>query len=214
MRMVGVSVRFIEHDFQGRSKFFANPDGIGESEGDAWDVEGYLATQPQFNIRTHSEKSKTPQSWLDRLKITRRDIGIDGIFETRDGRLGAQQSKFRADGHRTRLDEGVNKLDSRAKHADVRIYVTNARSYDDTDGNLVQSFHWIGGNTFEQLQPMDFDNIAQWIEGDEKQRIRKTPDGDRDRGQAQAIESVVQGQMDLHIMTDARWSLFLQQVKR
>ena len=177
----------------------ANDRGDREKvKGDAWEifVEGYLATQPQFNVRTHKEKSAAPQSWLDRLRITRRDIGIDGIFETRDGRLGAQQSKFRANGHRTSLTEGVDRLDSRAEHANVRIYVTNARSYDDTEvGNLVRQgrVHWIGGNIFEQLQPANFDNIAQWIEGAATPRIRKTPDGDRNRGQAQAIEHVVRG---------------------
>ena len=71
---------------------------ITRVKGDAWEifVEGYLATQPQFNVGTHREKSAVPQSWLNRLRITRRDIGIDGIFETGDGRLGAQQSKFRS----------------------------------------------------------------------------------------------------------------------
>jgi len=190
---------FDELEFRIRSSPDANDRGDREKvKGDAWEifVEGYLATQPQFNVRTHKEKSTAPQSWLDRLRITRRDIGIDGIFETRDGRLGAQQSKFRANGHRTSLTEGVDRLDSRAEHADVRIYVTNARSYDDTEvGNLVRQgrVHWIGGNTFEQLQPADFDNIAQWIEGADTPRIRKTPDGDRNRGQAQAIEHVVRG---------------------
>lgn len=190
---------FDELEFRIRSSPDANDRGDREKvKGDAWEifVEGYLATQPQFNVRTHKEKSTAPQSWLDRLRITRRDIGIDGIFETRDGRLGAQQSKFRAKGHRTSLTEGVDRLDSRAEHADVRIYVTNARSYDDTEvGNLVRQgrVHWIGGNTFEQLQPADFDNIAQWIEGADTPRIRKTPDGDRNRGQAQAIEHVVRG---------------------
>jgi|GEM_PF-2129479 len=190
---------FDELEFRIRSSPDANDRGDREKvKGDAWEifVEGYLATQPQFNVRTHKEKSAAPQSWLDRLRITRRDIGIDGIFETRDGRLGAQQSKFRANGHRTSLTEGVDRLDSRAEHADVRIYVTNARSYDDTEvGNLVRQgrVHWIGGNTFEQLQPADFDNIAQWIEGADTPRIRKTPDGDRNRGQAQAIEHVVRG---------------------
>ncbi|MGD0651406.1 MAG: hypothetical protein ABSA97_09765 [Verrucomicrobiia bacterium] len=69
-----------------------------EERGDAFEVfaEAYLATQPTPQAKEVWPFDVIPPSLKDRLALGRgRDMGVDGVFETRLGEFNAYQVKFR-----------------------------------------------------------------------------------------------------------------------
>lgn len=135
--------------------------------GNAFEVftEAYLATQRPHDAHTLWPQSAAPTAVLQRLGLTVRDNGVDGVLQSPVGLLSVYQAKFRSGRAALtwrELSTFIGLADSSQIHS--RILFTNS---DDIPAlmNERRGFFCIRGADLERLDELDFIAIERWLAG-------------------------------------------------
>lgn len=146
-------------------------------KGDCFEVfaEAYLATQRQHDAEKIWPLCTAPLDVLQKLRLTEKDYGVDGVFRTLLGHHNAYQVKFRSG--RTpltwrELSTFIGLADS--PHIRSRILITNC---DDLPAvlNERQGFFCIRGSDLDRLEAEDFRAIEAWLAESAFELPKKTP---------------------------------------
>src|SRR2546425_760619 len=135
-----------------------------QERGDAFEVftEGYLATQPIARAKTVWPFDAIPLPVKKRLALGMgRDMGVDGVFETRVGEYNAYQVKFRSGRPSLTWDE-LSTFMGLTDQVTQRVIITNC---DDLPSviNERKGFYCIRGNDLDKLEATDFEAIQFWL---------------------------------------------------
>jgi predicted helicase len=147
-----------------------------QERGAAFEVfaEAYLATQPAPQAEQVWPFDALPATLKERLALGKgRDMGVDGVFETRLGEFNAYQVKFRAGRTPLTWDE-LSTFMGLADQVSERVLFTNS---DDLPSlmNERHKFYCIRGSDLDKLEPDDFKAIQAWLQGVTVARERKQP---------------------------------------
>ena len=159
-------------------KLFENLTGFNELEsrisalptkqerGDAFEVfaEAYLATQAIAQAKQVFPFDAIPLPIRTQLALdTERDMGVDGVLETRLGEYQAYQVKFRSGRSALRWDE-LSTFMGLTDQVALRVLFTNC---DDLPSlmNERKGFYCIRGSDLDRLAPADFQTILRWLKG-------------------------------------------------
>ena len=147
-----------------------------QERGGAFEVfaEAYLATQPTQQARQVWPFAALPPSLKQRLGLGRgRDMGVDGVFETRLGRFNAYQVKFRT-GRTSLTWQELSTFMGLSDQVSERVLFTNS---DDLPAVMNQrhDFYCIRGSDLDKLEPRDFEAIWAWLQGAAVSREKKQP---------------------------------------
>ena len=133
--------------------------------GAAFDVfaEAYLATQRQHNAAKVWPGASVPTTVLQKLRLTNKDYGVDGVFETSAGELNTYQVKFRS-GRANLVWSELSTFTglSDSPNISARVLITNS---DSVSGVALDrhSFFCIRGTDLDRLQLADFSAIEAWL---------------------------------------------------
>jgi superfamily II DNA or RNA helicase len=159
-------------------KLFENIPGFNELEsrisalptkqerGEAFEVfaEAYLATQAIAQAKQVFPFDAIPLPIRTKLALdTERDMGVDGVLETRLGDYQAYQVKFRSGRSALRWDE-LSTFMGLTDQVALRVLFTNC---DDLPSlmNERKGFYCIRGSDLDRLAPADFQTILRWLKG-------------------------------------------------
>ena len=120
-----------------------------KQRGDAFEVfaEALLATQNKYQAKIVWPDTKIPPQIAKKLLLPSRDMGVDGVVETRSGELIAYQVKFRS--NRPLLLWGeLGTFFGLSEKADHRIVITNCDDLADVAKNR-PNFSSVRGNMLE-----------------------------------------------------------------
>ena len=143
--------------------------------GDAFEVfaEAYFATQKLSQAEEVWPDKAIPISLRNNLGLTSRDMGVDGIFCTKESHYHAYQAKFRSG--RTSLNwEELSTFMGLSDRVKERVLFTNstelpALMQDRTD------FYAVKGNDLDALEESDFQCIEEWLKSGTFVFKRKEP---------------------------------------
>jgi len=169
-------------------KLFENITGFNELEsrisalptkqerGDAFEVfaEAYLATQAIAQAKQVFPFDAIPLPIRTKLALdTERDMGVDGVLETRLGDYQAYQVKFRSGRSALRWDE-LSTFMGLTDQVALRVLFTNC---DDLPSlmNERKGFYCIRGSDLDRLAPADFQTILRWLKGSFVSVQKKAP---------------------------------------
>jgi len=105
----------------------------------------FFILDPVFQFKEVYRQKEIPPSILDRLGYPGiKDIGIDGVALSNDGKITAYQAKFRSDRNNTPTLSELSTFFTMSDRADWRITITNAHKlpssiHDRTRQNCVLS---------------------------------------------------------------------------
>ena len=143
--------------------------------GDAFEVfaEAYFATQKLSQAAEIWPDKAIPVSLRDNLGLTSRDMGVDGIFRTKEDHYHAYQVKFRS-GRTSLTWEELSTFMGISDRVKERVLFTNsidlpALMQDRTD------FYAIKGNDLDALDKTDFQCIEEWLKSGSIVFKRKDP---------------------------------------
>jgi len=146
-----------------------------EERGDAFEVfaEAYFNTQCLHQAEEVWPCSELPHNTQLELGLPSTDMGIDGVFKTRDGKYHAYQVKYRAN----RLDLNWEELSTFMGLSDKtykRVLFTNSNDISYVMDKR-SNFYSIKGNDLDRLDQSDFQMIENWLKTGLASRIQKTP---------------------------------------
>lgn len=147
-----------------------------KDKGDAFEVfaEAYLATQKTTQAKNVWPFEAAPISILEKFSLnTKRDMGVDGIVEKHQQKYSAYQVKFRTERSPLTWDE-LSTFMGLADYVDERILFTNSVELPDLM-NQRKSFYCIRGTDLDRLDENDFKIILQFLLGNVRPSIRKSP---------------------------------------
>ncbi len=144
---------------------------LEKERGDAFEVfaEAYLATQPICQAKEVWPQNSAPSALLKSLGLpVSRDMGTDGLVESKDGRIASYQAKFYTG--RPSLNWSLLStffaISDRVSHT---IIFTNSDSLASTIEQR-QNFIAIRGVDLDRLTPADLSIIEEWLKGAPKAR--------------------------------------------
>lgn len=147
-----------------------------KERGDAFEIfaEAYLATQKIALAKEVWPFEAIPQEQRHSLCLdTGRDMGVDGIYETKDGELRAYQVKFRSRRPALTWDE-LSTFMGLTDQVTQRVLFTNS----ETLPSLMQDrsgFVAIRGSDLDRLDANDFAAIRQWLTTGRVEQKHKQP---------------------------------------
>jgi len=144
-----------------------------KDRGDVFEifVEGYLATQAIAQHTEHWVVGGIPVEMRERFNLPNDGTGIDGIYEERGGNQVAYQVKYRKN-HNLTFAEVAPFLGITEKFTD-RVIFTNASSLSD---KAAVRTRWYGGEVFNALTPVQFEQIEAWLKEKPAPMVRAIPD--------------------------------------
>jgi superfamily II DNA or RNA helicase len=147
-----------------------------QERGDAFEVfaEAYLATQAIAQAKQVFPFDAIPLHIRTKLALdTERDMGVDGVVETRLGEYQAYQVKFRSGRSALRWDE-LSTFMGLTDQVALRVLFTNC---DDLPSlmNERKGFYCIRGSDLDRLAPADFQTILRWLKGSFVSVQKKAP---------------------------------------
>ncbi|MCX8047986.1 MAG: DEAD/DEAH box helicase family protein, partial [Anoxybacillus gonensis] len=131
----------------------------------------FLLHKELYEVDKVYMRNEIPAEIVKKLKLERKDHGVDGVIVRKDGKLVAYQVKFRSD----RIPPSYSELATfwtESEYADFRLIITNATRLPEATERRKQQMA-ILSDTLEQLDSEFFQNLKQLIEG--QIPIRKEP---------------------------------------
>lgn len=158
-------------EFESRISRLPSP----QDRGDAFEVfaQAYLATQKIVQTKQIWPFEEVPQSIKQRLSISGRDMGVDGVFETPLGEYNAYQVKFRT-GRPALTWEELSTFMGLTDQVSQRVLFTNCDDLPAVMNNR-SGFFCIRGSDLDRLGASDFQNILRWLETGNVLAVRKQP---------------------------------------
>lgn len=161
------------HELEGR---VSNIEG-DKLRGDAFEVfvEAYLATQRKYEVREIWPNEIIPCGLLERLGLTIKDNGVDGIYLTPSETYFAYQVKFRT-GRPPITWRELSTFIGLADSPDIacRVLITNCSEMPKAI-KYKRSFFCIRGLDLDYLEESDFIVINDWLEKSLVTYSRKIP---------------------------------------
>ncbi len=143
--------------------------------GDAFEVfaEAYFATQKLSQAAEIWPDKAIPASIRNNLGLTSRDMGVDGVFRTKEDYYHAYQVKFRS-GRTSLTWEELSTFMGISDRVKERVLFTNSTDLpmlmqDRTD------FYAVKGNDLDALDKNDFQCIEDWLKSGSFVFKRKDP---------------------------------------
>jgi superfamily II DNA or RNA helicase len=148
-----------------------------EQRGAAMEVlaEAYLSVPclASINAKKVWTEQEIPYSVKQKLFLSRRDKGVDGVLETQTGEYHAYQVKFRSDRSPLSWTE-ISTFVGMADYTTGKLLITNCLDFSD-DAKNRKGFYSITGHHLNHLTAQDFQNIYNWIKGGVVVHKRKDP---------------------------------------
>lgn len=147
-----------------------------QERGDAFEVftEAYLATQPEVLAKEVWPFGAIPLHVQAKLSLqTLRDMGVDGVIQTRLGDYQAYQAKFRSQRDPLEWRE-LSTFMGLTDQVSLRVLVTNSNDLPELM-NSRSGFYCIRGSDLDRMGPRDFDAIRVWLASGVTQKRLKSP---------------------------------------
>lgn len=146
-----------------------------QDRGDAFEVfaEAYFNTQKAHQAAAVWSFNNIPQHIRSELGLGGRDMGVDGVIKTNDGRFAAYQVKFRSNRKSVTWAEGSTFV-GYGEYADERILFSNFSELDSTLADR-KNFYAIMGYDLDRLEARDFEAIEQWLKDNPKLDAKAVP---------------------------------------
>lgn len=146
-------------------------------KGDSFEVfaEAYLATERKHDAAKVWPLNAVPLEVLQKLGLSEKDYGVDGVFQTLLGHHNAYQVKFRSGRYPLtwrELSTFIGLADSPQIHS--RVLITNCDELS-TVLNERQGFFCIRGSDLDRLETEDFRAIEAWLAESVFELPKKTP---------------------------------------
>ncbi len=146
-----------------------------KNRGDTFEefCQAFFILDPIFQFKAVYRQNEVPASILKRLGYPgRKDIGIDGVAISNDGKITTYQAKFRRDRNNTPTLRELSTFFTMSDRADWRITITNANKlpsavHDRTRQNCILS------DSFFQLNPDFFKRLRIWLSKKTKAPTKK-----------------------------------------
>ena len=147
-----------------------------KERGDAFEVfaEAYLATQPIAQAKQVWPFDVIPPTLKQSLGLRGRDMGVDGLIETRVGQFHAYQVKFRSEHKPLNWGNDLATFFGLSDRCDQRLLFTNSNDVSEVTKQR-KDFYCIRGSDLDHLEARDFDAIARWLEGATVTAKKKEP---------------------------------------
>jgi predicted helicase len=160
-----------------------------KERGDAFEVfaEAYLATQKLHEVSEIWPDDTVPLDISECLGLPSKDMGVDGVFQTLEGKLAAYQVKFRTDRPSLSWRE-ISTFFGLADKADLKVLITNCDEIANVTADRA-NFYCIRGSDLDRLTKDDFLVIENWLQGSFIEQQVKTPRPH----QTEALEALLTG---------------------
>ncbi|MEN8250939.1 MAG: Helicase associated domain protein [Bacteroidota bacterium] len=162
-------------------------------KGAAFEVfaEAYFVTQPITQSKHVWPQEALPQNLINKLSLSTKDMGVDGVIETSFGLLNTYQVKFRTNRTSLRWKE-LSTFVGLSDKANQRILITNSEDLPDVLNDR-KGFYCIRGSDLDRLEKRDFMAIELWLKQCHVERKYKHPHPHQDEA-LQAILSSLKTQ--------------------
>ena len=136
-------------------------------------AEAYLKTQAITQAEEVWPSNAIPQNIQIALGLPIRDMGIDGIFRTFDGKYHAYQVKYRANRRNLSWSE-LSTFMGLSDKFDKRVLFTNSKDISSVMDARVD-FYSIKGNDLDNLDHENFQTIENWLNSSYILQEKKPP---------------------------------------
>lgn len=146
-----------------------------QERGAAFEVfaEAYFATQSITQSKHVWPQEALPQSLINKLSLTTKDMGVDGVIETSLGQINTYQVKFRTNRTSLRWKE-LSTFVGLSDRANQRVLFTNSEDLPDVINDR-KGFYCIRGSDLDCLEERDFKAIESWLKQCHVERKYKHP---------------------------------------
>ena len=165
-------------------------------KGDAMEhlVYFYLKSNSQYyDIKEIYMEDEIPEAIRIKLKLERKDNGVDGIIVRNDGKIIAYQVKFRTK-HAVPTAQDLSTFWAESEYADMRLICANCTNLPKVSSKKKNQMS-ILLDTFMELDSLFFDSFLAYLKGNSNSsiiRTKATPDGDHSY-QQELIDQIVAG---------------------
>jgi superfamily II DNA or RNA helicase len=136
-----------------------------QRRGDAFEVfvEAFLNTSDSFEaVKVYPSLAQTPAIIRDKLKVSKKDKGIDGVFLTKDEKIIPYQVKFRTG--REVVDYGeITKFIHQSTNADIRYLIGNSNNVNEEYKKSKKTNLSVKGCDFDNLSKDQFQTAINWL---------------------------------------------------
>ncbi|HEK9097585.1 TPA: DEAD/DEAH box helicase family protein [Streptococcus equi subsp. zooepidemicus] len=154
----------------------------------------YLKSNSQYyDIKEIYMEDEIPEAIRIKLKLERKDNGVDGVIVRNDGKTIAYQVKFRT-AHAVPTAQDLSTFWAESEYADMRLICANCTNLPKVSSKKKNQMS-ILLDTFMELDSLFFDSFLAYLKGDSNSsiiRTKATPDGDHSY-QQELIDQIVTG---------------------